>query len=56
VKHLTWMHENGKSKYEYQMKHFGACSYKWNYQKNELEFNEDFFIRNNVTKPKINQE
>ena len=56
VKHLTWMHENGKSKYEYQMKHFGACSYKWNYQKNELEFNEDFFIRNNVAKPKINQE
>jgi hypothetical protein len=56
VKHLTWLHENGKLKYEYQMKHFGACSYKWNYQKNELEFDEDFFIRNNIAKPKINQE
>lgn len=54
IKHLTWLHENGKLKYEYQIKHFGACSYKWNYEKNELEFDENFFLKNKIAKPNIN--
>jgi len=54
IKHLTWLHENGKLKYEYQMKHFGNCGYLWNYEKEQLEFNEDFYIKNNIKKPLIN--
>jgi hypothetical protein len=56
IKHLTWLHENGKEKYEYQMKHFGHCGYKWNYEKQILEFNEEFYIKNNIKKPFINIE
>ena len=43
VKHLTWLHSNGREKYEYQMKHFGHCGYKWNYETNLLEINYDFY-------------
>lgn len=53
IKHLTWLHSNGKLKYEYQMKHFGHCGYKWNYDTNELEINKEFYIKNNMTLPKI---
>jgi hypothetical protein len=56
IKHLTWLHENGKLKYEYQIKHFGHCGYLWNYEKQQLEFNEDFYIKNNLEKPAINRE
>lgn len=54
VKHMTWLHENGKEKYEYQMKHFGLCSYKWNYQRKKLEFNEDYYKNKNEKIPIIN--
>lgn len=54
VNHMTWLHENGKAKYEYQMKHFGNCGYSWNYGKDQLELNEDFYIKNNIVKPLIN--
>jgi hypothetical protein len=56
IKHLTWLHENGKNKYEYQMKHFGHCGYKWNYQLNELEFNQEYYLKNNEKTPIINYE
>jgi hypothetical protein len=45
IKHLTWLHENGKLKYEYQIKHFGYCGYKWNYDENKLEFDKDFYLK-----------
>lgn len=54
IKHFTWLHENGRSKYEYQMKHFGNCGYLWNYEQKKLEFNEDYYIKNNIQKPKVN--
>ena len=54
VKHLTWLHDNGKYKYEYQMKHFGSCGYKWNYRSNKLEFNEEHYLKNNIKLPIIN--
>jgi hypothetical protein len=54
VRHMTWLHSNGKQKYEYQMKHFGLCSYKWNYEKNQLEFNSDYYKNKNEQIPKIN--
>lgn len=53
IKHLTWLHTNGKDKYEYQMKHFGRCGYKWNYETNKLELNDDFYIKNKIELPKI---
>ena len=56
IKHMTWLHENGKLKYEYQIKHFGHCGYKWNYESNELEFNSDFYLKINQELPKINYE
>ncbi len=52
-KHLTWLHSNGKNKYEYQMKHFGHCGYKWNYETNLLEINEEFYLKNNLNLPVI---
>ena len=45
IKHMTWLHENGKDKYEYQMKHFGYCGYKWNYDENKLDFDKDFYSK-----------
>lgn len=54
IKHFTWLHSNGKKKVEYQLKHFnGECSYKWNEEKQELEFNLDFYKKNNLSLPKI---
>jgi hypothetical protein len=53
IKHLTWLHTNGKDKYEYQMKHFGHCGYKWNYETNQLELNHEFYVKNKIDIPKI---
>lgn len=53
IKHVTWLHSNGKDKYEYQMKHFGHCGYKWNYEINKLELNDEFYIKNKIDIPKI---
>lgn len=51
IAHLTWTHENGRKKYEYQMKHFGACSYKWNYDKNLLEVDYKFYSDRGLAYP-----
>jgi hypothetical protein len=48
IKHLTWLHSNGKGKVEYQLKHFGHCSYKWNNIENKLEFDPDFYKKYNI--------
>ena len=56
IKHMTWLHSNGKLKYEYQMKHFGDCGYKWNYQLDKLEINQQFYLKTNQKIPKINYE
>jgi hypothetical protein len=55
IKHMTWLHSNSKEKYEYQIKHFGHCGYIWNYEKKEIEINKEFYIKNNIPIPKINQ-
>jgi hypothetical protein len=54
IKHLTWLHSNGKLKYEYQMRHFGHCGYKWNYETNQLEFNLEFHKKHNIPIPELN--
>lgn len=53
IKHLTWLHSNGKSKVEYQLSHFGHCSYKWNDEKKELELDVDFYKKNRLNLPII---
>jgi len=53
VRHMTWLHENGKAKYEYQVKHFGHCSYKWNYEEEKLEFDLDFHEKHNIPIPEL---
>jgi hypothetical protein len=54
IKHLTWLHSSGKKKYEYQMKHFGECSYVWNYEENRLEFNEEYYKKYRLPLPILN--
>lgn len=56
IKHMTWLHSNGKEKYEYQIKHFGECSYKWNYETEKLEFNEDFYRKISIPLPLIHKD
>ena len=54
IKHLTWLYVNGRKKYEYQMRHFGECSYVWNYEENKLEFNEEYFKKYGEQLPCLN--
>ncbi|MEY4573285.1 MAG: hypothetical protein RLZ10_2569 [Bacteroidota bacterium] len=56
IKHLTWLNENGKSKVEYQLRHFGACSYKWNESKQQLELDFDYYRRHGYKVPTILKE
>jgi hypothetical protein len=56
VKHMTWLHSNGQAKVEYQMKHFGHCSYKWNQEHKKLEINKEFYIKNRIPFPIINHD
>jgi hypothetical protein len=54
IKHLTWLYTNGKKKYEYQMRHFGECSYFWNYEENKLELNEEYYKKYGQQLPCLN--
>lgn len=56
VKHLTWLHSNGKDKVNYQLKHFGHCSYKWNENTQKIEIDPDFYIKNRLEMPIIYQD
>ena len=48
IPHYTWLNDRiGKRKVEYQHKHFGHCSYKWNHEKHCLEFDESFYKKMN---------
>ncbi len=54
VRHMTWLHSNGEKKVAYQNKHFkGICSYKWNSDKKQLEFNDEFFRTTGEPFPEI---
>ena len=58
VRHMTWLHSNGKSKVEYQKKRWGeeGCSYSWNYEENKLEFNKNFYNKNKAQLPSLNKD
>jgi hypothetical protein len=53
IKHLTWLNnEKTKNKIAYQLNHFnGVCSYGWDREKDCLEFNMDFYSKNNIPLP-----
>jgi len=54
VKHLSWLNDiRSKEKVEYQIKHFGSCSFNWNYNKNILEFNSEYFLKNKMPVPEV---
>lgn len=54
VKHMTWLNnEKSKLKIQYHMKHFNACSYKWNDSLDILEFDLDYYDRCGYERPKI---
>ena len=56
VRHMTWLHSNGKAKVEYQKKRWGenGCSYTWNYDTNMLEFNLQYYEKHNLPLPSLN--
>lgn len=52
IKHLTWLdNEKSKLKVQYHLKHFGACSYKWNEAKNGLELDLDYYDKHGYERP-----
>jgi hypothetical protein len=54
TKHLTWLNnETSKKKIAYQNKRWGQCSYKWNEEKNCLEFDENYYSKNNLHIPTV---
>lgn len=56
VKHMTWLHENGKEKVKYHNKHFGGCSYIWNEEKQELSIDFEYYDKMGYKRPIIYKE
>ncbi len=57
-RHLSWVGtpEYLKRKIRYQNLHFGICSYKWDEEKNCLQFNEEYYLRTGKTIPKVHRD
>ena len=55
-KHLSWVGSKDYliRKIEFQKIHYGDCSYCWDEEKECLDFNNDYYILFNKTKPEIN--
>jgi hypothetical protein len=55
IKHYTWPNnERGRLKTEYQTTRWGdLCSFKWNYDTNKLEFNENYYKNFNQPLPSV---
>ncbi|HYF10093.1 MAG TPA: hypothetical protein VD967_00615 [Candidatus Paceibacterota bacterium] len=45
VRHLTWLHGGGERKVAYQKKRFGDCSFRFNKEKGELEFDPEYYAK-----------
>jgi len=56
IRHMTWLHSNGEKKVKYQEKHFGECSYLWNRDTSELEFNSSYYKKHNKEAPVVNED
>ena len=55
VNHLSWVgsKEYLNRKIEFQKKHYGQCSYRWNDNKNSLEFDLDYYEKYNILVPEV---
>ena len=52
IRHLTWLNnERSKKKVEYQVARGWTCSYSWNYETNQLEFNKEYYKKNMLPPP-----
>lgn len=50
--HYTWLNnERSRDKIQYQKKRGWLCSYEWDYKNNQLIFNKEFFVKNNLIIP-----
>lgn len=57
INHYSWLSNNkSRDKVNYQLKHLGECSYKWNEEKQQLEFDEIFFRRRGMFIPFVGSE
>jgi len=54
-RHLSWVGtpEYLQRKINYQLLHFGTCSYKWDQGGNCLQFNEEYYLRAGKPVPKV---
>lgn len=54
-KHLSWVGDKVflEQKIDYQHRALGHCSYKYNVEKDALEFNDEFYKKNNLIKPVV---
>jgi hypothetical protein len=58
VNHYSWCGDKSflQNKVKYQnYRYKGICSYKWNFEKDCLDFNEDFYKMTNQSIPEINK-
>lgn len=55
IKHFSWIGspEFLKRKINFQRLHYGQCSYQWNQEKNCLEFDDNYYLKNKLTKPTV---
>ena len=53
VRHLTWLHGGGEKKVAYQKKRFGDCSFRFDKEKGELEFDPDYFAKYKEPMPQL---
>ncbi len=52
--HDTWRdNQRSRDKIEYQMKHFGHCSFCINPETNKMEFSKEFYSKNNQPIPEL---
>ena len=53
VRHLTWLHGGGEKKVAYQKKRFGDCSFRFNTERGELEFDPEYFEKYKEAIPQL---
>lgn len=53
VKHMTWLHSNSQDKIVHQLAHYKQCSYRWNAETSQVEFDTDFYKRTNQPLPEV---
>jgi len=52
IKHYSWLSNfRSRLKIEYHQKHFGACSFLWDYDQNRIEINYSYYNMTGYSKP-----